>query len=544
MLVACWKGTSRRRALGLLAALLTTAGGASSALAVPQGVRLSFTGPTHDSMTVAWNTQANVGSEVLYGTSAGNLTMSATGTSALGPGPLGWIHEVTLSGLDPDSLYYYQAGDSGDGYSLEYSFVTAPQPHEECGSFRFLMLGDNRPDPIFGGGENYDQILGEAESHTAQFVLVGGDLVTSGDELGEWATFLAYSQSTAAYTPLMPCIGNHDTGPGTGDGANYNKIFALPRSTGTYGSNTEDYYYFTYGNAIFVALSTEGYKTGNIPFADQAAWLDEVLTNNPKMWKVVYLHKPIYTHEDFLGTAHASNEEGQNAALVPVIDQHHVDVVVASHNHWYERYDPSACGTQGNPGSGLPCGVGGDPAYGTVYYVSGGAGAFTIPSFLCGSPANRASCSGDHHYLVFDVEDDRMTVETWGAYPQPSQIIDSMTIQKSGTVDCDNLGQGGAGGSSSSSGTGGSTSSSGAGGSSSGVGGSSSGVGGSTSSSGAGGSSSGVGNPGADGSTSDDGGCSCTVIGARDSDLRVWALAAAAVLLGVGRRRRRGREAR
>jgi len=63
----------------------------------------------------------------------------------------------------------------------------------------------------------------------------------------------------------MPCLGNHDTGPGSGDGANYNRLFALPRSIGPHGSGTEDYYAFTYGNAVFVSLSTESFKGGAIP---------------------------------------------------------------------------------------------------------------------------------------------------------------------------------------------------------------------------------------------------------------------------------------
>ena len=74
----------------------------------------------------------------------------------------------------------------------------------------------------------------------------------------------------------MPCIGNHDNGPGEGDTANYNQIFALPRSQGTYGSGTEDYYYFTYGNAIFAVLSTETFKGGAVPFATQADWLERL----------------------------------------------------------------------------------------------------------------------------------------------------------------------------------------------------------------------------------------------------------------------------
>lgn len=509
--------------LSLVALSLTAPG---ELWAAPQYVRLSFTDDSHTTMTVAWNTAADVAGEVRYGTSPGNLTQTATGISNLGPGPMGYIHEVTLTGLQPDTLYYYQAGETNDGYSPEYSFVTGPTPHQECGEFDFLFLGDNRPDGTLGGGENYDQILQQAEAHNAAFLLNGGDMVIDGDQLDQWANYLAYSESSSAFMPFMTAIGNHDNGPGEGDSAYYNQLFALPRSTGTYGSNTEDYYYFLYGNAIVVSLSTDTFKGGSTPFQNQADWLDEVLTAHPQTWKIVFLHKPIYTSEVVFSISHEPNEEGQNAAFVSVFDAHHVDVVLTSHNHWYERYEPSACGNQSNPGSDMPCPVGGDPANGTVYYVSGGAGAFTIPAWLNFTPpAGQVKCLDNHHYMLFQVEDTKLTIDTWGAFPQANQIIDTLEIQKQSTVDCENVGPGGAGG--------GGASSSGVGGSSSGTGGStSSGTGGSTTSSGA----------GANGTTpagdaAETGGCGCaTKAPARPTWL---ALAAAGLGLGWWRRRRR-----
>ena len=60
--------------------------------------------------------------------------------------------------------------------------------------------------------------------------------------------------------------------------------------------------------------------------------------------------------------------------------------------------------------------------------VSGGAGAFTIPTFLCGETAGREFCSGDHHYLVFDVTTESLTMEAWGATPEPNDRFDIMTI--------------------------------------------------------------------------------------------------------------------
>ena len=110
--------------------------------AAPFGVRLSYTDDNIDTMTVTWNTAADTTSEVHYGTSPGSYSGSETGSSAPAPAPLGYVHEVTLTGLQPDTEYYYIAGNASDGFSAEYSFVTRPNPDQNCGSFNFVFLAD------------------------------------------------------------------------------------------------------------------------------------------------------------------------------------------------------------------------------------------------------------------------------------------------------------------------------------------------------------------------------------------------------------------
>ncbi|MBE7485041.1 MAG: metallophosphoesterase family protein [Polyangiaceae bacterium] len=524
---------------------------AGSALAAPQYARLSYTADPQNSVAVAWNTTANTSGEVQYGTASGSYTKTVTAKTTQANAGLGYIHEAELTGLTPNTKYYYIAGATADGFTGEASFTTGPVPDPSCGSVKFSFLADNRPDPIFGGGENWPQIMGQAANHKPAFMLNGGDLVIDGDKIDQWLKLLGWTSPVAKSIPFMPAMGNHDTGPGAGDGANYNQIFALPRSTGPNGSNTEDYYYFTYANAIFVSLNTENHKTGSIPFADQAAWLDGVLTANPKKWKFVYFHKPVYT----TGTAvsHPPNEEKQNAAFVPVFDKHHVDVVFQSHNHWYERFEPSACATKGNPGSSNPCSVGATNfAQGTVYIVSGGAGAFTVPAFLCGNTAGRAKCLDPHHYVLVDIKNETMKVETWGAFPQANQVIDTITVTKVPDPLCGtppdagvDSGSGGAAGGGGSAGASGSAGSAGSAPDAS-VGGASSGGGAGVSSGGAssggassGGASSGGASSGGakSGDSGDDGGCGCRTAGSASGPAALLLLSGLG--LALARRRRR-----
>jgi hypothetical protein len=417
------------------AALVVVSCLAAAAAGAPGYGRLSYTDDPSTTITITWNTAADAGTEVRYGTAPGEYDFSVTGTSFAADAPeFGWIHEATLTGLEPDTTYYYVAGDEEDGFSSEFEFTTGPEPDLNCGVFSFAFLGDNRPDPILGAGDNWDEILDQAWGQNPAFMLNGGDLVTDGDNISGWIDYLAWTADVSTRVPVMSVIGNHDNGPGEGDTANYNQLFALPRSEGEFGSGTEDYYFFTIGNAIFVGLSTETFSGGAIPFQDQADWLDEVLTEHPRKWKLVYYHKPSYSHYAdliWVDISHEPNEEEQNAALIPVFDAHHVDVVVTSHNHWYERFHPSACSTFDTPGSDTACTVGDDNfAEGTVFYVTGGAGAFTIPGMFCGVEPGRAECSGGHHYLMFHIEDEVLTVETWGAFPQANEVLDTIEIVK------------------------------------------------------------------------------------------------------------------
>ncbi|MBK7585997.1 MAG: metallophosphoesterase family protein [Myxococcales bacterium] len=534
------------------AVLLSAALTSLPARAAPTYARLSYVDAPDTNMTVTWNTTAATTAEVHYGTSAGSYSKVVTATSNQATAGLGYIHEASITGLAPSTKYYYIAGSTSDGFTAEASFVTGPSPDPSCGSLKFAFLADNRPDPIFGGGDNWPQIMDQAAKHKPAFMLNGGDLVIDGDKIDQWLKLLGWTTTVAKSIPFMPAMGNHDTGPGAGDTANYNQIFALPRSTGPKSSGTEDYYFFTYANAIFVALSTESFKGGSIPFADQAAWLDSVLTNNPKKWKFVYYHKPNYTTAAAFSISHAPNEEKQNAALIPVFDKHHVDVVMTSHNHWYERFEPSACSTKGNPGSADACSVGAaNFAGGTVYLVSGGAGAFTIPAFLCGNTAGRAKCLGDHHYLLVDIQNEKLKLETWGAFPQANQVIDSITINKSpdvcGAIPDAGVGGAAGGGGVAGGGSGGVAGSSGSAGSAGSTGPDAS-VGGAASggASAGGASSGGVSAGGAasggkkSGDSSDDGGCGCRTEPTAPTSSALWLLSGLALALG---RRRRGRNA-
>jgi predicted phosphodiesterase len=237
-------------------------------------------------------------------------------------------------------------------------------------------------------------------SHKPHAIFHTGDIVRSGDQWEQWEHHLNATNPWQAGTPIMYTLGNHDD-DGEGDGALYNQVFALPRNS---ASGVEDYWFVTLGDAIVVGLSTQTFKGGAYAFQEQSDWLDQVLTQNPRTWKFVFFHHPIYTASLDIGFAdvgHPPNEQDQNAALLPVFDKHHVDFVLYGHNHFYERFAPMVQSGDLEHGQ-----VVGDANQGTTYVVTGGAGAFTYVvgmAILCGITPGSQFCSGNHHFVEVEI---------------------------------------------------------------------------------------------------------------------------------------------
>lgn len=362
----------------------------------PWGIRLSYVTPDATTTAgVAWNTDsADAESIVEYGpTTAYGQTVTGTATNR--GSTLGTVHEVNLTGLTPNTVYHYRVGGPG-AWSQDFAFRTAHA--DQCTPFTVVAMGDDRSDDDSGPSPRWNPILKESLTTNPLMLLNTGDLVREGKEAKQWANWMRASDPHLATTAHLPTMGNHDDGPGEGDGALYNQLFHLPRNEVT---GTEDYYYVTAGNLIVVSLSTMEFMGGTRPFSDQAAWLDKVLTENPRMWKIVFFHHPIHTSVAGIfgkDLSHPPDEQGQNAALIPVFDKHHVDFVFYGHNHWYERFRPMRNGT-----------VAENPKEGTWYAVTGGAGAMTYGllnaiKLFCPGAEGSSVCAGDHHYveLAFD----------------------------------------------------------------------------------------------------------------------------------------------
>ncbi|MBT9556298.1 MAG: fibronectin type III domain-containing protein [Myxococcales bacterium] len=421
---------------------------AVAAEAKPRWVRVSVPAENADSsIVIAWNTDdAPDDNFVEFGAGPGTaFETTQTGTSFQAKGQLGTVHEVTLTGLSAETAYTYRVGGPVGGYSDVHSFRTGP--NDGCTPFRFIASGDHRSDDDFGPSPKWESILGEMEATGATFVVETGDLVKDGEDLKQWVNHMDMGALHMGELALMPSFGNHDSDDVQGVSAAFNQLFSLPTND---KSATEDFYAFEYGNAVFAGLSTATFDDPE-GFAMQAQWLDETLAEHAdKTWRFVFFHHPVYTSHIDLGFAelnHPPDERGQAQHFVPIFDKHHVDVVFAGHNHFYERFAPMKGGE-----------VVGSPADGTVYVTTGGAGAFTYDeidvfgfkvepmSIICGDGLLGLSgkakgsqlCSGKHHYMEVELDGPTLSVvvrstaaQNFSTSQDNVAVIDTFSITKS-----------------------------------------------------------------------------------------------------------------
>lgn len=231
--------------------------------------------------------------------------------TALDVGSTQWI--ARAAALQPNTLYCYEVS----GLVTRTGFVTAPAPRSGSAT-RFVAFGDSGT-----GGPGQRAVLAQIRTVPFDFIVHTGDVAYSEGTLPELETehFAVYRDVLSKFPSFMS-YGNHDDRSG---GA-YRSVFSLPTNGGP--DAVERRYSFNWGDVHFVALDTTRINSA------QAAWLDRDLTENHLPWVVAFAHEP-----PFSSGAHGPNRAFQ-ATFTPVLERHHVNLVLSGHEHDYERFKP------------------------------------------------------------------------------------------------------------------------------------------------------------------------------------------------------------
>ena len=209
-------------------------------------------------------------------------------------------------------------------------------------------------------------------------ILLGDNVYPDGDPSHIQAAVLQpFAPLLSAGTPILAVLGNHDVQAGHGD--------ELARRLGMPGR----WYATRLGAVLFIGLdSTQPHST------EQRSWLAGTLAGNDAPWVVVALHHPPYS-----AGWHGSQWRVRRA-FVPLFRRFGVDLVLAGHEHDYQRSEPLA---------------------GTTYVISGAA------THLRPTARARftAAASSTHHFVDLRASADRLEL---GAVDHQGSVFDRLVL--------------------------------------------------------------------------------------------------------------------
>jgi acid phosphatase type 7 len=203
--------------------------------------------------------------------------------------------------------------------------------------------------------------------------------------------------------PFFSTPGNHE----------YNTDSAAPYLSGVAapacGVPTPDlgrYYSFDWGNAHFVAVDSNLLLTSRA--SAMLAWLNADLAATTQHWRIVFVHHTPYPTGFHLGDPVCAAVQQM---VNPIVESYGVQLVLAGHEHGYERTYPLAGGQIAAPGS---------PS--TTYIVTGGGGG-ALES-VGTSPLTALSVQA-FHYLRVNVDGPSLTLTAVG---MDGSTIDQVTL--------------------------------------------------------------------------------------------------------------------
>jgi hypothetical protein len=299
-----------------------------------------------------------------------------------------FTHHAVIDDLRPGTSYVYEVLHDG-ATPLAGSFTTAPRGRAPL---RFTSFGDQATPEAGNGlasvwaGFNPPQV----ERLQPLFHLLNGDLCyanISPDRVKTWHDFFQNNQVSASRRPWMPAAGNHENELGNGPIGYraYQTRFAVP-SNGEPAEFQGLWYTFRAGSVRVISLNNDdvclqdggdsyvnGYSGGR-----QKRWLERTLAavrdEEGVDWVVVVMHQVA------MSSVHNFNgaDLGIRREWLPLFDRFGVDLVVAGHEHHYERMKPVR-GFDASTATMRPQPVSDDidvidTSRGTVHMIIGGGG--------------------------------------------------------------------------------------------------------------------------------------------------------------------------
>ncbi|MDI1445652.1 metallophosphoesterase [Polyangium sp. 6x1] len=274
------------------------------------------------------------------------------------------FHAIRVDGLAPATTYAYRV-KVGNVESKPVDFTTAPA---DARPFKFVAYGDSRSDAAA-----HAAVARAIDAAPADFFVHTGDMVQDGDNEAQWQEFFGIEGKLLANRCAFVAVGNHElTVPDPTGQVNFLRYFGATETDGRerphlYGS-------FRWSNTRFFLLNAMDTWTG-----DEKEWLRAELASARDEPGLVH-RIAVMHHGPFSSGHHGGNARLASKGILSMMRDNKVELVIAGHDHAYERGE----------GQGLK------------YIVSGGAGA---PLYKQRSRApEQQSFESVHHFLEIAID--------------------------------------------------------------------------------------------------------------------------------------------
>lgn len=239
-------------------------------------------------------------------------------------------HKVLAEDLEPNTAYQYRLGSEGN-WSEIGEFKTEAEDEKE---YEFLYMTDSQ-----GANSNDYQVWSDTLAQglnkfpDSKFLAMAGDQVDAGALEYQWLDFFGKPQDLLMNLPIMGAIGNHE-GPYNN---NFYHHFNYPNDAIKNPLPKGSIYSFDYGDAHFMVLNTMDMGWDDRQrdsFEQQIEWLKKEVAQTNKKWKVVMMHKAIYSVG---GHSKDGDVLELRKKMFPIFDELGIDVVLQGHDHSFMR---------------------------------------------------------------------------------------------------------------------------------------------------------------------------------------------------------------
>jgi hypothetical protein len=255
------------------------------------------------------------------------------------------------------------------------------EPPRSDASVRFAVIGDSGS----GAARQYElanRLAAARSTFPFAFVLMLGDNIYGSDAPKDLERKFErpYKALRDAGVQFFAALGNHD-GP-------------IQRSYPPFNMGGRRYYSFSRGAVAFFVMDT------SLVDRAQLDWLEREVSASDARWKIAYGHHPIYSS----GKRHGPALD-LRALVEPLFVKGGIDVVLAGHEHFYERIHPQR---------------------GIYYFTSGAAGKLRKgdiePSALTAAGYDR-----DLSFILMEVAGDELHFQV---VSRTGDIVDRGTLSR------------------------------------------------------------------------------------------------------------------